>query len=425
MMTEEKNKAIAVFRFGVIHEFVGGAMLSTAEKRRLIRDKCARKWIIPYSSRTRVSENTIYRWIRRYRKSGGRIESLYPHKRNDRGKRRALTEEDIANVVNARKEQPHLSVKTLLVHLKRNHLVPPKTGLTTIYRVLHQAGMMQNEPSLEDRRKFEAPSPNDIWQSDVMHGPKVDVNGTRRKTYLIAFLDDHSRLIPFAAFYLSENLAAFMDAFEKALMKRGLPRKLYVDNGPAYRSHKLEFTCASLSIALIHARPYKPQGKGKIERFFRTLRSDFLTAADTSSLKSLNASLNAWLDDVYHPRKHSGTGMTPFSRFTKNLACIRQAPRDLKNHFRNAVRRTVLKDRTVTVDGRLFEAPVLLIGKRVLLLYHEHAPNEVEAFWKQKSYGRLTPVDLHVNCRVKRDRNRNTLVETSPREAYKGGGLWK
>jgi putative transposase len=267
MMTEEKNKAIAVFRFGVIHEFVGGAMLSNAEKRRLIREKCARKWIIPYSSRTRISENTLYRWIRRYRKSGGRIESLYPHKRNDQGKHRVLTGEDIANVVNARKDHPHLPVKTLLAHLKRNHLVPPKTGLTTIYRVLHQNGMMQNEPSPEDRRKFEAPSPNDIWQSDVMHGPKVDVNGTRRKTYLIAFLDDHSRLIPFAAFYLSENLAAFMDAFEKALMKRGLPRKLYVDNGPAYRSHKLEFTCASLSIALIHARPYKPQGKGKIEDF--------------------------------------------------------------------------------------------------------------------------------------------------------------
>ncbi len=424
-MTEQKNKAIAVFRFGVIHEFVGGAMLSTAEKRRLIREKCARKWIIPYSSRTWISENTIYRWIRRYRSSGGRIESLYPRKRNDQGKHRILTGEAIANIVNTRKEQSHLSVKTLLAYLKHRHLVPQRTGLTTLYRVLHQTGMMNNEPSPEDRRKFEAPLPNDIWQSDVMHGPKVDVNGTRRKTYLIAFLDDHSRLIPFAAFYLSENLASFMDAFEKALMKRGLPRKLYVDNGPAYRSHKLEFTCASLSIALIHARPYKPQGKGKIERFFRTLRSDFLPVADTSSLKSLNASLNTWLDDVYHQRKHSGTGTTPFNRFTKNLACIRQAPRGLKNHFRNAVRRRVLKDRTVTLDGRLFEAPVLLIGKRVLLLYHEHAPNEVEAFWNQKSYGRLTPVDLHVNCRVKRDRNRNMLVKSSPKDPYKGGGLWK
>ena len=266
-MAENKNETVAVFRFGVIHEFIGGAILSSIEKRRLIREKCARKWIIPYSNRTRISENTIYRWIRRYRKSGGKIESLYPRKRNDRGKPRILSGEAIANIVNARKERPHVPVKMLLADLKRRHLIPEKTGLTTLYRVLHQTGLMNNTPAPEDRRKFEAPLPNDIWQSDVMHGPKVDVKGTQRKTYLIAFLDDHSRLLPFAAFYLSENLSSFMDAFEKALIKRGLPRKLYVDNGAAYRSHKLEFTCASLAIALIHARPYKPREKVRSKDF--------------------------------------------------------------------------------------------------------------------------------------------------------------
>ena len=424
-MTENKNETIAVFRFGVIHEFIGGAVLSSDEKRRLIREKCARKWIIPYSNRTRIGENTIYRWIRRYRKSGDKIESLYPITRNDRGKPRALTGEAIADIVNARKERPHVPVKILLADLKRRQLVPETTGLTTIYRVLHQTGMMNRKPAPEDRRKFEATSPNDIWQSDVMHGPKVNVKGAKRKTYLIAFLDDHSRLVTFAAFYLSENLLCFMDAFEKALVKRGLPRKLYVDNGAVYRSHKLEFTCASLSIALIHARPYKPQGKGKIERFFRSIRSSFLPIADTTSLESLNVSFDKWIEGVYHQRKHSATGMTPFNRFTRKLACIRQSPRDLKNHFRKAVHRTVAKDRTVTLDGRLFEAPVFLIGKRVLLLYHEHTPKEVEIFWDKQSHGFLNPVDLHVNCRVKRDRNRNTQLESTPGKLYKGGGLWK
>jgi putative transposase len=425
LMTKDKNEMIAVFRFGVIHEFIGGAMLSSVEKRRLIREKCARKWMIPYSNRTRISENTIYRWIRRYRKSGGKIESLYPRRRNDRGKPRILAGDAIANIVNARKERPHVPVRMLLADLKHRNLVPGRTGLTTLYRVLHQTGLMDKSPVPEDRRKFEAQLPNDIWQSDVMHGPKVDVNGTQRKTYLIAFLDDHSRLVPFAAFYLSENLTSFMDAFEKALVKRGLPRKLYVDNGAAYRSHKLEFTCASLAIALIHARPYKPQGKGKVERFFRSVRSEFLPVADTVSFETINASFDQWLDDVYHQRKHSGTGMTPFNRFTRKLSCIRHAPRDLKNHFRKAVNRTVAKDRTVTLDGRLFEAPVVLIGKRVLLLYHEHVPSQVEVFWNQKSHGFLTTVDLHVNCRVKRDRNRNAQLESTPKEPYKGGDLWK
>jgi putative transposase len=332
-MTEKKNEQIAIFRFGVIHEFVGGASLSRDERRRLMRDKCARKWVIPYSSRTRISENTIYRWIRRYRNSAGQIQSLYPDKRGDQGKARKLDDETIAVILNARREHIGLPVPLLLSELKCQCAVPQTTGLTTIYRLLHQHELMDQAPRPEDRRKFEAALANDIWQSDVMHGPKVIVDQKSRKTYLIAFIDDHSRLIVYAAFYLSENLTAFMDAFEKALSKRGLPKKLYVDNGAAYRSHKLEFTCASLAIALIHARPYKPQGKGKIERFFKTVRCQFLPVADTSGLDQLNRSLNDCLENVYHQREHSAIGMTPFYRFARNLACLRAAPENLKEHF--------------------------------------------------------------------------------------------
>ena len=350
-MTDRKNEEIAVFRFGVIHEFVTGIGMSTAERRRLLLEKCKRKWIIPYSNRTRISENTIYRWIRRYRKSGGKLHSLYPRTRNDCGKARKLDEETILAVIQEREQRPDLPVTMLLENLKHRRLVPEQVGISSVYRLLHRQGLMHKSPPAEDRRKYEALHPNDIWQSDVMHGPMVSVNQRQRKTYLIAFLDDHSRLIPFAAFYLSERLASFMDAFEKALLKRGLPRKLYVDNGAAYRSNKLEFTCASLAIALVHARPYKPQGKGKIERFFKTVRTAFLPQCDKSSLERLNQSFSRWLDHYYHQRKHSGTGMMPFERFTRNLSCIRKAPKDLKDHFRKAVYRTVAKDRTITLDG--------------------------------------------------------------------------
>jgi transposase InsO family protein len=424
-MTQEKDEAIAVFRFGVIHEFIGTTNLTRSEKRRLLRDKCERKWVIPYSSRTRISENTIYRWIRRYQKSNGRIESLYPGKRGDQGKPRSLDEETVNIVLAARQSQMATPVPMLLESLKRQAIVPQTFGLSTLYRLFHLHGLMDQSPKPEDRRKFEAELVNDIWQSDVMHGPKVMVDQKMRKSYLIAFIDDHSRLIVFGGFYLSENLASFMDAFEKALLKRGLPRKLYVDNGAAYRSRKLEFTCASLAIALIHARPYKPQGKGKIERFFKTVRGGFLPAADLSSLKRLNQSFTSWLDTIYHQRTHSATGMTPFERFSKNLACIRTAPKNLKDHFRTAVYRTVAKDRTVTLNGNLFEAPVALIGKRVLVLYHESEPKVAEVFFNQVSHGLLVPVDIHVNCRVKRDKNVNNQLESDRKNDYQGGDLWK
>jgi transposase InsO family protein len=114
-----------------------------------------------------------------------------------------------------------------------------------------------------------------MWQSDVMHGPLVTAEPRQKKSYLIAFLDDHSRLVPHARFYLSETLEDFVDAFEKALLRRGLPRKLYVDNLAAYRSKHLEHITASLGIALIHAKPYQFQGKGKSSGFTVGCASSF------------------------------------------------------------------------------------------------------------------------------------------------------
>lgn len=129
--------------------------------------------------------------------------------------------------------------------------------------------------------------------------------------------------------------------------------------------------------------------------------------------------MTQWLETAYHQRKHSSTGMSPFERFSRKLACIRQAPKNLKDHFRKAVQRTVARDRTITLDGRLFEAPVSLIGKRVLLLYHENRPLQVEVFWNQTSHGFLVPVDLHVNCRVKRERHERTELDSDRKADYR------
>jgi hypothetical protein len=250
------------------------------------------------------------------------------------------------------------------------------------------------------------------------------LEGRRRKAYLIAFIDDHSRLIPQAAFYLSENLDAFLNAFEQALLKRGLPRKLYVDNGSAYRSRQLEHTCAQLSIALIHARAYQPQGKGKIERFFRTVRMQFLpTLPAEMSLTALNASWQLWLT-TYHQRRHSATGCSPWQRFAEHMQCLRTAPENLTDYFRIVARRTVAKDRSITLEGRLYEAPVPLIGKRIELFYHNSNVKRVEARLNNQSYGFLRLVDLAVNCRVKRDRNRNTQIEPCCPPAPKAGKIW-
>ena len=424
-MTEDEKMQVAVFRFSVISDFIHAPYMSRQEKGRLIQDKCSRKWQIPFSEKTRISRSTIERWIRLYKESNGNLQSLCPHDRVDQGKCRAMDEETCLLLTRLKTDMPSATVPYLIERIKRSY---PEVRLntSTVYRFLHQQELMHpKEKKPTDRRKFEAELPNDLWQSDVMHGPKVEVNSRRQKTYLIAIIDDHSRLIVYARFYLSENVASYLDAFEKGLLQRGVPRKLYVDNGSAFRSKHLEYVCASLSIALIHAKPFTPMGKGKIERWFKTVRTRFLPHCQASSLADLNTALKTWLIEDYQQKVHSATGQTPFDRFTAKMHCLRTAPTDLKDHFRKVVRRTVNKDRTITIDGRLYEGPVALIGKRVELLYHQDNPEQVEVRYQNESFGMIHPVNLHVNYRVKRDKNNNPQMDATLKKTnYQGGKLW-
>jgi len=228
-MTEDEKQQVAIFRFGVISDFVNGSQLNRAQRRRLLADKCARKWHIPFSTKTRLSKGSILRWIKLYTDSNAKLQSLYPKERSDKGKSRALDEDTSLSLINLRREMPSATVAHLIATMNGRKLVTAGIDLypSTVYRLLHQHNMMKPPGSMPvDRRKFEAELPNDLWQSDVMHGPRINVAGRMRKSYLIAVLDDHSRLITHGQFYLSEALASYLDAFEEALAQRGLPRKL-------------------------------------------------------------------------------------------------------------------------------------------------------------------------------------------------------
>jgi hypothetical protein len=182
-------------------------------------------------------------------------------------------------------------------------------------------------------------------------------------------------------------------------------------------------TAACLGIALIRAKPYSPEGKGKIERVFKTIRSQFIPGFTGKSLEDINQAFERWLTDEYHARKHSSTGQSPISRFIDNIECIRSTPQNLRDHFRKVARRRVNKDRSVILDRILYEAPVKLIGKQVELLYHEDERDSVEIRYKNKSYGMLVQIDIHVNCRVKRDKNNNIAI-SSKNIAPESGQIW-
>lgn len=417
-MDEKQKKEIATFRYSVISDLVYWRPVGLEKLSDSIHRKASQKWEIPYSDRCTVSASTIRRWLNAYLADKD-IKALYPQCRADNGSARAIDDETAAALIETRKQYHDMPITVMLDMMEQRDMLLPEQipSLSTVYRFFKKNRELISNSKKTDRRRFEAEFPNDIWQSDVMHGPKLKIEGKLRKTYLIAFIDDHSRLIPGAAFFLKENLDSFLTALKVAVMRRGVPRKLYVDNGPAFRSNHLAYIAAALQINLIHAKPFSPQGKGKIERFFRTVRASFLydeLAGELSEtnhpLMEMNERLSVWIMDRYHQRVHSSTSETPLERFKNGIQMVRAAPDDLNNYFRKAVMRTVTKDRVVHLDGKLYEAPVDLIGERVELLYHDDDNPDVEARFDGKSFGVLRPVDPGVNVRVKRGKYNDEIT---------------
>lgn len=401
LLTEQ----IALFRFSVISPLLHQKNRPWGEQEARIRELAEQTWEIPGSSRTSLARSTILSWLKLYERAGEKLSALEPRQRKDKGQSRALDTETQAALITLRRDNLALSLP-VLIKLARNRGILCKDASVakdSLYRLFKQHGLDKEIKQPEDRRKFEAELVNDLWQSDAMHGPRVIEDGKLRKAYLFAVIDDHSRLITNARFYLQENLECYRDCLITALEKRGLPRRLYVDNGSAFRSHALKYACAHLGIALLHSRPYIPQGRGKIERFFLTVRTQFLPLLpEAIGLEDLNRQWSIWLEQEYHARKHSAINQTPLARYLSQVDSLRRAPKDLHDYFRTPVKRKVDKDRTVALLGRLYEAPVGLMGKTVTLLYHIHDLNRIEIYDDGKSAGFLVPLDMGINSKVKR-----------------------
>lgn len=422
-MDREKQEKIAVFRFGVIfplvekdlHEYWGA-------KERILKELVSKEWEIPYSKRTYISKATILNWVKRYEDGGRKIEALFPESRGDRGRMRSISDEQIDALMRLRSENPRISTPRLVEKAQGAGVFPPGTevSIASIYRLL-KIRKAKRQKSEQDMRKFEVQMSNDLWQSDCMHGPHILLNGRKRKTYLFAIIDDHSRLITHGQFYLAENLENYLDCLWTAMRKRGVPRKLYVDNGASFRAHRLQLGCAGLEVGLSYARPYRPQGKGKIERFFRTVRMQFVPElSEEMSLEKFNELFARYIEQQYHQRIHGTTGQKPIDRYLADVKALRKAPENLPEYFRKQEIRKVNNDRTVQLSGRLYEAPAGLVGMKVVLRYEE--TDRIEVFVEDMSRGFLKDLNQEVNSRIKRERSEPTgptvtggqLFERSP-----------
>jgi transposase InsO family protein len=409
----ERVEQIALFRYGLISDLVHPDDDTRCLYERL-RDKSAKSYCIPGSRRTRVAVETLRDWLTAY-KAGG-FDALRPKPRADIGRARAIAQPVADLLVHLKDEHRDWSVAMVIDAAKADSEAARGTSLpvSTVHRLLSRAGVMgkqPEDPTTKDRRRFGYEHAGELWMSDVMHGPSVVVGGRRKqKSYLIGFLDDATRVVPYAAFALSENTSAFLPVLRQAVMRRGVPLRLYVDNGSAFRSHHLSLVCARLGITLIHARPYQPQGKGKQERFFRTVRMQLLPTlgeADLGSLDALNRRLWAWVEGEYHQSPHKGLdGATPLDAWAMRSGDVRAVgpELDLREMFLLEASRRVRADRTVSLDGVVYEVDASLVGEKVTLRFDpakRAAPVDVWHGGKKIEQARV--VDTHANCFVKRN----------------------
>ena len=408
----ERGQAIGLFRYQLICPALDPG-LSTKARGRLVRQIAAGEHTDPFGNRVRYSRDTLDRWIRRYRAGG--FDELMPSPRACVPRTDTATLELAAAL---KRENPARTAAQVQRILRAAAGWAPSES--TLLRLFHRLDLIGPGagavPAVFGR--FEAENPNDRWTGDALHGPRIG----GRKTFLFAFLDDHSRLIVGYRFGFSEDAVRLGVALEPALAARGVPASVYVDNGSAFVDAWLLRACAKLGIRLIHSTPHRPQGRGKIERFFRTVREQFLvevtdsTAEDLvavggdarSALLELNRLFTGWVETVYHRRVHSETGHTPMDRWEAGWARCGRSPAiptaaDLTEAFLWSEQRSVTKTATVSLHGNTFQVDAALVGRRVELVFSPFDLETIEIRYQDKSFGKAVPhlITRHVHPKAR------------------------
>jgi putative transposase len=402
---DARAEKIALFRYGLIAPLVL-EVLPRGELTRRAEEITARRYEIPYSERTSLSVDTLLDWALRYRRGG--FPALAPKQRCDRGQSRVVPPPLAELIERLKRENPHRTGMTLLRELALvSGSDSPTISAATLYRFLKHHGLTTRQLlAAPTHKKFEAERSNQIWQSDMLFGPYVQrTGGGRMQAFLYAVLDDASRLIPHAQFYPHPGLDAFLDCLRQAVAERGLCIRLYVDNAKVYRSQQLARIAASMGILITHTPPYQPEGRGKIERWFRSLREQFLANLDRQpslSLDELNQRLWLWIEQVYHRSEHGGLGTTPLLRWQRDIEHIRQLPpaTDLRRLFFYRLQRLVRRDSTFMLRGQFYEAPPQFAGQTIEVRFDPLDLSQVEIYCEGEAQAVARPVDAVVNAQL-------------------------
>lgn len=403
-MDEKMREKIALFRYGLIAPILNGQVTNQAEYLAEVTSKVHQ---VPYYGPKEFAPKTLSCWLLAYRRES--FEGLKPKHRSDRGQLRKLNSDQEEYLLSLRIEQRYLPASVFYDQLvKKGEILPKEVSYATVYRLLKKHGLIGKDVAkTPERKRFAYDTVNTLWQGDMSVGPYLVIDGRKVRTFLFAFIDDCSRMVPFAQFLVSEKFDSLKIVFKEALIRRGIPKIVYVDNGKIYRSDIFHIACASLGIALAHTQPYDAASKGKIERFFGTVKTRFfplLKVKPASSLEELNRRFWQWLEEDYHRKVHSSLGMSPLDMYFSQTSRLRlvEDPASLDPLFLKREKRKVKHDGTISIDKKLYEVPPKYIGQRIEIRFDEDG---VYVYEDGLPVEKAVLVNFADNARVKRDRS--------------------
>jgi len=380
------------------------------------------------NDRYQFTWRTIQTWYSRYKKDG--ITSMKPRPRSDRGRLRKvepeLLQDAIEQVLPDFHDEPRNIASVYRRCIERGLLCREQVAPNTFRRAVNRYELLKPETTSENKKRlaFAKAHANELWQADTMCGPYVKNGDGHTQAKLIAFIDDASRVCCHGEFFLAENTDTLIKALRSALYKRGVPEAMYVDHGSIYTSKEITQICERLGCLLCHAPVRDGAAKGKVERFFRSVREGFLNRTlDLSSIDALNRAFTRWVEDDYHVRQHSVLKMRPIDRFGLDLARIRFLPPGEANDelFFVEQDRTLLADNTFSLRNIRFEAPRDLRSRKVQVRFDRARFDRVVVFYKGERMGEARPLDAVANDRKPttggKHKTRPTARNTSRKEA--------
>jgi transposase InsO family protein len=376
-MTDDERNQVALFRHAILGDVLS-RNLRRGQLRPTLKQLAQETYQDHHGRSRRIAYKTLEEWYYKYRTGG--FETLKPRPRKDRNKSRILTEDLQQLIVDMKREDPGRSAPLILRELElAGRIRAGQASVSAVERLLRRHGLSGPRMELEQaaRYRWEASSCGELWQGDALHGPVLmnPATGRAQRAIVFGLLDDRSRLIPYMEAGFGETEERFLGLLHQAIARRGIVRKLLLDNHASFSGYDLRLLCARLGIHLVHSRPYDAPSKGKIERFWRTLRNQLIERMDMSQVTTIdefNLRLWTWVEMEYHHKPHSSlSGRTPLEVWESDADQIRwvEDHSQLDASFYGEVERLVRNDSTVQWRGTFYEVPPYLRRQRVRLRY--------------------------------------------------------